>query len=394
MKHIAVIGAGAAGCFAAIEIKRRLPDAEVVVFEAGKKPLSKVAVTGGGRCNFTNTFAGIGRLEQAYPRGAVLMKRALRAFSQDDAMAWFDAEGIPYVVQDDNCVFPQSQDAMQVVRTFEKLMRECGVSVRCGSRIDDVRVLMDSFDAVLVASGGGALKMLEPLEIDVEKPVPSLFTFNIEDEGLRSLMGTPAPDVFVGIAGTSFKASGTLLVTDWGVSGPAVLKLSSYAARYLSECGYRTPMVVNWTGWNEQRARDFIAEAAADHPRKMVANVCPDALSTRLWKHIMSRAGLRENIVWAELGAKGAGRLVSALIADNYPIAGKCRFKAEFVTCGGVSLSEVSLATLESRKYPGLFFAGEVLDVDAITGGFNLQAAWSTAMVAARSICERFKDDR
>lgn len=375
-------------------MKRRLPDAEIVVFEAGKKPLAKVAVTGGGRCNFTNTFAGIGRLEQAYPRGTVLMKRALRAFSQDDAMAWFAAEGIAYVVQDDNCVFPQSQDAMQVVRTFEKLMREGGVSVRCGSRVDDVRVLMDSFDAVLIASGGGALRMLDGMDISIEKPVPSLFTFNVEDAGLRSLMGALAPDALVGIAGTNYKAGGTLLVTDWGVSGPAVLKLSSYAARYLSECGYRSTMIINWTGWNEQQAKDFIADAAERRAKKMVANVCPGGLSARLWMHIMSRAGLREDMKWSELGAKGALRLVSTLTADSYSIAGKCKFKSEFVTCGGVSLSEINLGTMESRKYPGLYFAGEVLDVDAITGGFNLQAAWSMAMVAARSICDRLKQDR
>ena len=361
------------------------------MFEAGKKAMAKLALTGGGRCNFTNTFAGVERLEQAYPRGAVLMKRALRVFGQEDTLAWFASEGIPYVVQDDHCVFPRSQDAMQVVRTLERLMRETGVRLLCGSKVEDLRTVLDGYDAVLLASGGGAIRMLDGMDISIEKPVPSLFTFNIEDAGLRSLMGVLAPGAVVGIAGTNFKAGGTLLVTDWGVSGPAVLKLSSYAARHLSECGYRAPMVINWMGWNEQRARDFIAEAVAFCPKRMVANVCPDDLSSRLWRHIISRAGLREDIVWAELGAKGALRLASTLIADCYSIAGKCKFKAEFVTCGGVSLSEVNLSTLESRKYPGLFFAGEVLDIDAITGGFNLQAAWSTAMVASRSICSRLR---
>lgn len=377
-----------------MELKRGLPGAQVTVFEAGRKALSKLALTGGGRCNFTNTFENIKRLEEAYPRGAVLMKRALRAFSQDDVMLWFENEGIRPAIQEDACVFPQSQDAMQVVRTLERLMRDTGVTLLCGRKIEDLRMVLGGYDAVLLASGGGALRMLDGMDISIEKLVPSLFTFNVEDAGLRSLMGALAPDALVGIAGTNYKAGGTLLVTDWGVSGPAVLKLSSYAARYLSECGYRSTMIINWTGWNEQQAKDFIADAAERRAKKMVANVCPGGLSARLWMHIMSRAGLREDMKWSELGAKGALRLVSTLTADSYGIAGKCKFKSEFVTCGGVSLSEINLGTMESRKYPGLYFAGEVLDVDAITGGFNLQAAWSTAMVAARSICDRLKQDR
>lgn len=359
--------------------------------------MAKLAITGGGRCNFTNTFNEISRLEEAYPRGAQLMKRALRVFSNDDVMAWFAHEGIPCVIQEDQCLFPKSQDAMQIVRTLENLMRRGGVELRCSCKVSAISATPCGFalelpeaeevvDIVVVTTGGGALKLLEPLELTIEKPVPSLFTFKIENEGLRSLMGAVAPDASLALAGTPFRSSGALLVTDWGVSGPATLKLSSYAARHLSDNGYKGQLLINWTGWNEEQARGFLKDAALKNTRKQVSNVCPEGLSARVWQHIMSRAGLREDIVWAELGSKGTNRLVGALIADQYPIAGRCHFKAEFVTCGGVSLSEINLNTMESKKYPGLFLAGEVLDIDAITGGFNLQAAWSTAMAVAIAV--------
>lgn len=396
MKRVVIIGAGAAGCFCAIELRRRDPGLGVTVLEAGAKPMAKLAVTGGGRCNFTNSFEGIVRLEKAYPRGAQLMKRAMRVFSNDDTMAWFQREGIPYVIQEDRCVFPKSQDAMQIVRTLENLMRRLGVELRCGVRVNAVSSTDGSFtldtsagtlsaDSVIVTTGGGALKLLEPLDLQIEKPVPSLFTLKIYDDGLRSLMGALAPDAILSLAGTPFKSSGTLLVTDWGVSGPATLKLSSYAARHLAGNGYKGTLLVNWTGWGEDKAREFISSAARQNGKKRVSNVAPDGISARLWQHIVSRAGLRDDIIWAELGSKGGNRLVGAITADAYEIAGRCHFKAEFVTCGGVSLQEVNLSTLESKKYPGLYFAGEVLDIDAVTGGFNLQAAWSCAMVVARN---------
>ncbi len=396
MANAVIIGAGAAGCFCAIELKRRRPDLQVTVLEAGPKALAKVAVTGGGRCNFTNTFENIGRLEEAYPRGARLMKRALRVFGNEDTMAWFQCEGIPYVIQEDQCVFPKSQDAMQIVRTFETLMRRLGVELRCSVRVNSISQADGGFsldtsagmigaDSVIVTTGGGALKLLEPLALQIEKPVPSLFTLKIHNEGLCSLMGALAPDAVLSLAGTPFKSGGTLLVTDWGVSGPATLKLSSYAARHLAENGYKGTLLINWTGWSEDKARGFISAAAGRNGKKKVANVAPDGISARLWQHIAGRAGLREDITWAELGSKGANRLVGAITGDAYEIAGRCHFKAEFVTCGGVSLQELDLNTLGSKKYPGLYFAGEVLDVDAITGGFNLQAAWSCAMVVARN---------
>ena len=384
---IAIIGGGAAGCFCAIGLKRRLPDAEVTVYEAGPKLLAKVAVTGGGRCNLTNSFRDVRRLGEVYPRGEQLMRRALAAFSHEDTMRWFEAEGVRLTVQEDQCVFPVSQDAMQIVRTLERCLREAGVRVRLNAPVERVGDL--DADRVVVTVGGSSREKLErllPAGVEVTPCVPSLFTLKIPDAGLRALMGTVVEQASLAVAGTKFRAAGTLLLTDWGVSGPATLRLSSYAARHLAENGYAGTLLVNWLDAPEAAAREWMAAAAAEHPQKQAAGTPPAGLTARLWRHLLGRAGLREDLRWAELGSKGAARLASTLTADAYPVAGRARFKEEFVTCGGVALSGVNLNTLESKVRPGLYFAGEALDVDAVTGGFNLQAAWSTAALVAAAM--------
>ena len=384
---VAIIGAGAAGCFCAVELSRRLPDARITVYEAGKRPLAKLAVTGGGRCNFTNSWRDVRSLEEVYPRGAQLMKRALHNFSADDARAWFEAEGVPSVVQEDQCVFPVSQDAMQVVRTLEALMHRHGVQVMTDCRVEDIRDI--DADVKIVTTGGGAIKLLEPLDkLETVRPVPSLFTFKLADAGLRSLMGTVVKNVTTSLAGTPFRATGTLLVTDWGVSGPCTLKLSSYAARHLADNGYKGTLSVNWLGANENGVRQILSDLFSTNPGKRVVNTPPEGISSRMWKHLVLRAGIPKERVWAEVGGKMTSRLATVLTSDAYEITGRCHFKEEFVTAGGVSLSSVNISTLEARAYPGLYFAGEVLDVDAVTGGFNLQAAWSTAWTVAQSIAK------
>ena len=384
---IAIIGGGAAGCFCAIGLKRRLPDAEVTVYEAGPKLLAKVAVTGGGRCNLTNSFRDVRRLGEVYPRGEQLMRRALAAFSHEDTMRWCEAEGVRLTVQEDQCVFPVSQDAMQIVRTLERCLRETGVRVRLNAPVERVGDL--DVGRVVVTVGGSSREKLErllPAGVEVTPCVPSLFTLKIPDASLRALMGTVVEQASLALAGTKFRAAGTLLLTDWGVSGPATLRLSSYAARHLAENGYADTLLVNWLDAPEAAAREWMAAAAAEHPQKQAAGTPPAGITARLWRHLLGRAGLREDLRWAELGSKGAARLASTLTADAYPVAGRARFKEEFVTCGGVALSGVNLNTLESKVRPGLYFAGEALDVDAVTGGFNLQAAWSTAALVAAAM--------
>jgi len=385
--RIAIIGGGAAGCFCAIGLKRRLPDAEVTVYEAGPKLLAKVAVTGGGRCNLTNSFRDVHRLGEVYPRGEQLMRRALAAFSHEDTMRWFEAEGVRLTVQEDQCVFPVSQDAMQIVRTLERCLRDAGVCVRLNTPVERVEDL--DADRIVVTTGGSSREKLErllPAGIEVTPCVPSLFTLKIPDEGLRALMGTVVEQASLALAGTRFRAAGTLLLTDWGVSGPATLRLSSYAARHLAENGYTGTLLIGWLDAPEAAAREWVAATAAANPRKQAAGTPPAGLTARLWRHLLGRAGLREDLRWAELGSKGAARLAATLTADAYPVAGRARFKEEFVTCGGVALSGVNLNTLESKTRLGLFFAGEVLDLDAVTGGFNLQAAWSTAALVAAAM--------
>ncbi len=396
MKRIAVIGAGAAGCFCTAELRRLRPEFRIDVYEAAPKPLAKVAITGGGRCNLTNSFEGIRSLAEAYPRGDRLMKRLLKQFSQEDTWHWFESAGVPLVLQEDHCVFPKSQDAMDIVRAL--LRRMDGANLLLRSPVQTVMPGMtghllvngEPYDVVVVTTGGApkGLPMLDSLGLEWVPTVPSLFTFTIHDEGLRSLMGLVV-DASVALPGTTFKADGPLLITDWGLSGPAVLKLSSYAARHLHDAGYQAPLSVNWLARNEALARETLQESAAGNPRKQVSSTPVAGLPSRLWNYLMAKAGLRPDIRWAELGSKGLNRLVSTLTQDPYSIAGKTKFREEFVTCGGVALGNLDPSTLESKRHPGLYFAGEVLDIDAITGGFNLQAAWSTGAAVARSIAAK-----
>ena len=383
MKKVAVIGAGAAGCFCAANLRKMAPELSVTVFEAGPKPMAKLAITGGGRCNITNSFEGIKSLKEAYPRGERVMKRALKEFSVQNTVDWFTEAGVPLTLQDDHCYFPVSQDAMDVVRCLERGMK--GAELRLKSPVNDLKALLKEFDAVVVTTGGApkGLPFLAGLDVETVPPVPSLFTFNIKDKSLTSLMGLVV-EAGVSIPGSGFKAEGPLLITDWGLSGPAVLKLSSYAARFLNQNGYRAPLTINWLNRPESEVREELLALGKDNPAKMV--VSTHILPSRLWEHIVVRAGLRKDIRWGEMGTKGLNKLVSTLVSDSYTIEGKSRFRDEFVTCGGVSLEAVEFGTLQSKQYPGLYFAGEVLDIDAITGGFNLQAAWSTAYMVAKGL--------
>lgn len=403
--RIIIVGAGAAGCFAAIQIKRKSPDAVVTVLESGSKPLAKVAVTGGGRCNLTNSFAEVRSLDKVYPRGARLMKRLLRGFSHEDTCAWFEREGVRLVTQDDQCVFPKSQDAMEIVDTLMRLMQRHGVVLKTGHRVERIEKQEGQFvvgmtdenikpltaDAVIVTTGGGqtasAFRMFDSLGLEIVPPVPSLFSLCLPGYPVSAMMGTVVDDAVVSLAGTKFKAQGPLLITHWGMSGPAVLKLSSYAARWLNEHDYKATMLVNWLGGSgEQDVVEMLAGYVSEHSQKNLTNVYPRRLNSRLWHYLLEQSRLFPETKWGELGKKGANRLVNTLTNHAFRVDGKNRFKEEFVTCGGISLSEVNPKTLESRACSGLYFAGEVLDVDAITGGFNLQAAWTMGYTVAESV--------
>lgn len=405
--NVAIIGAGAAGCFAAIQIKRNNPKANVTVYEAGIKPLIKVAVTGGGRCNLTNSFDGIRSLDEAYPRGARLLKRLFRTFDYKDVYQWFETEGVSLTTQEDECVFPVSQDAMEIVNTLVRLMRSLGVKLITRHRVaaidheaEEGEYLLTfshgdvaKADAVVVTAGGSpqvrGLEMYEKLGLEIVSPVPSLFSLNLEkNHPMTALMGTVVNDVQARLVGTKLATFGPLLITHWGVSGPAILKLSSYAARILAENDYKAQVAINWFGQaNEAEVMRIITEIAEQNQKKLVSSVWPERFNNRMWCYLIEACGLRQDMRWGELGKKGLNKLVALLTNHTLTIVGKNKYKEEFVTCGGVALSNVNSSTLESKKHPHLYFAGEILDVDAITGGFNLQAAWTMGYVVA----EQFK---
>ena len=385
----AVVGGGAAGFFLAVNLKEMMPDMEVTIFERSQHVLTKVEISGGGRCNCTNSFEEVTDLSQVYPRGHRLLKRLFNNFDYRDAYAWFERHGVPLVTQNDQCVFPEAQDSHAIINCLLSLARRYHIEICKGSKVqslDDVR----GYDYVVVTTGGSpkgeGLRWLKALGHEIEQPVPSLFTFSVADKRLQALMGV-VTDVETMIPGTKLRAAGPLLITHWGLSGPAVLKLSSHAARYLAEQNYQTPLAVRWLSLSDQEISTLLYEQVATQPKKQLTTYNPFGLQQRLWAYLVEKAlEVRAQIRWAELNKKDVNRLVNVLLNDTYQIAGRAPFKDEFVTCGGISLKAINTSTLESKHVPHLYFAGEVLDIDGVTGGFNFQAAWTTAYTVATSI--------
>ena len=387
----AIIGGGAAGFFLAINLKEMRPEMAVTIFEKSKQVLAKVEISGGGRCNCTNSFAEVGDLSEVYPRGHRLMKRLMKGFSQEDAYNWFERYGVRLTTQEDQCVFPMSQDSHTIINCFLAEARRHNIEIRTEAKIDLLEQLSD-YDFIAVTTGGSpkadGLRWLRDLGHEIETPVPSLFTFQIADEALHALMGTVVENVVTLIPGTKMRAEGPLLITHWGMSGPAILKLSSYGARLLAEQHYQAPLAVNWTKRRDTEVLTLLNEVMIRNAQKQLKTVPPCGLPSRLWVYLVEKClGERSNGRWGSLNKKELNRLANLLSGgDSYQIAGRAAFKDEFVTCGGISLSAVNPATLESRHVPHLFFAGEVLDIDGITGGFNFQAAWTTAYTVACAI--------
>jgi len=381
----AIIGGGAAGFFLAINLKELCPKMEVTIFERSHRLLQKVRISGGGRCNCTNTFDEVNDLSVVYPRGHRLMKRLMKGFSQKDTIEWFDRHGVRLTVQPDHCIFPTSQDSQTIIDCFIHHARKLGVNISTNCPINSLDSL-NNFDFIAVTIGGmphnstSHWLSLHP----IEPPVPSLFTFSIADQKLHQLMGTVVESVTAFLPGTKFRSTGPLLITHWGMSGPAILKLSSYAARHLAQLNYHAPLALNWVSENEEVVRQHFHALIDAYPQKFTTSIHPFKLPARLWNYIVMRTMGEKRL--AELSKKDVNRLISALTSDNYTISSRAPFRDEFVTCGGISLSSVNPSTLESRYRPHLFFAGEVLDIDGITGGFNFQAAWTTAYTVAKSI--------
>ena len=384
----AVVGGGAAGFFLAINLKEMCPQMDVTILEASHHVLAKVKISGGGRCNCTNSFEEVKDLQNVYPRGHRLLKRLFKQFDHCDAYQWFESRGVKLVTQPDQCVFPQSQDSQTIINLFLSEARRLGITIQTGCRITSLDALSD-YDFIAITTGGmNHSSFLIPhfSFSDFVAPIPSLFTFNIEDKALRDLMGTVVEATAM-IPGTKMRASGPLLITHWGMSGPCILRLSSYAARLLSEHNYQMPLSVNWTQLKENEVQQELASFCRQYAQKQLPSMRPFELPQRLWTYLLEKSLQgRAHAPWGSLNQKELNRLCNILINDTYQIAGRAPFKDEFVTCGGIDLSAINPATLESREHPHLYFAGEVLDIDGVTGGFNFQAAWTTAYAVATAI--------
>ncbi len=403
MMDVAIIGGGAAGFFSAIAVKENFPNAKVIIFEKSDKLLSKVKISGGGRCNVTNGCTSIKELTSAYPRGGKALKKAFKVFSTQDTRQWFESRGVPLVLQDDNCVFPVSQDSQSIIDCFWNETKRLGIAIKPEMGISEINQLDDKlelqftdqnipsriFDKVIVTTGGSPKRMglewLEKLNHKIENPVPSLFTFKMGSENITKLMGVVIENALVSLQGTKLKSNGPLLITHWGMSGPAILKLSSYGARILSDGGYNFKIQVNWVNTpNDEHVSQNLQEIVAEHPNKILANYRPYSLPDRLWIFLLEKCEISSKKKWSEIGKKGLNKLVSVLTYDIYSVKGKTSFKEEFVTCGGVSLESIDFKTMQSKVCKNLYFAGEVLDIDGITGGYNFQAAWTTGFIAGK----------
>ncbi len=399
--RVAVIGGGAAGFFAALSAAETFPEAQVTLFEKSRDVLSKVRISGGGRCNVTNAAPSVARLLEGYPRGARFLRPLFAQFHNHDTVQWFENRGLPLKTEPDGRVFPVSDTSADVVDSLLREARRLGVIIRTSAGVNrlswqgtvgSLQLLSGETieaDRVIVTTGGhpsrSGFEWLAALGHAIVPPVPSLFTFNAPTSPLLALAGVAAPQATVRLAGTKQTQTGPVLLTHWGFSGPAVLRLSAWAARELAERDYQFDVAFNWdAAQNETLVRDTFARFRSEHARKQVSSLSAFGLPNRLWRALVAEADLPETTRWAEAPAKALNRLADLLTNGTFRVSGKTTFKEEFVTCGGIALSEVHPQTLESRHVPGLFFAGEVLDIDGITGGYNFQAAWTTGFVAGK----------
>lgn len=400
---VAVIGGGAAGFFAAIQAKTNFPEANVFLFEKSQKVLAKVKISGGGRCNVTNGCSSVSELIKGYPRGEKKLKSLFYTFNNLDTQAWFTQRGVALKTEEDGRVFPKSDSSQTIIDCLFEEINQLQIPVKMGKEVvslkpfsnDKIEIQFkgesntEQFDKVIVASGGSpkltGLKWLEDLGHNIETPIPSLFTFNIPKNPIKELMGLSAPNALVKIQGTKLGSQGPLLITHWGLSGPAVLKLSAFGARILYDLNYQYKIQVNWVGnKNAEDVKLQLEEELISFPKKQIGNVKVFGFANRLWHFLVSKSGLSIDKIGQEIGKKQINKMIEVLTNDIYEFSGKTTFKEEFVTCGGVSLDSVDLQTMQSKVVKNLYFAGEVLDIDGITGGYNFQAAWSTGFVAGK----------
>lgn len=403
--NIAIIGGGAAGFFAALSAKKQFPKAQVTIYEKSGKVLSKVKISGGGRCNVTHACFSNRELAAFYPRGENYLRKAFEQFNAQSTVEWFESRGVKLKTYPDNCIFPQSNDSQTIIDCFLKEAVDLGVEIKLNQSITHLENDANGFtlytrdtnfhaDRIIVTTGGqpkrSGLEWLEKLGHEIIEPIPSLFTFNMPQNPIRELMGNVVEKATVKVEGTKLMGKGPLLVTHWGMSGPAILQLSAWGARILAERNYHFAILVNWLDeLKEDALRAQFQKIIQEHEGKKVANLNPFPMTSRLWNFLLQKSEIHPEMRWKDLGKKNINKLVNTLLNDRYEVSGKTTFKEEFVTAGGIALSDVDFKTMQSKKVPGMFFAGELLDIDGITGGFNFQAAWTTGFIAGKHCLEQ-----
>lgn len=405
---VMVIGGGAAGFFCAIHVAKYAPRAKVVLLEKTNKLLSKVKISGGGRCNVTHACFHLAEMAQNYPRGKQFLKKAFHLFFTTDTIQWFEDRGVKLIAETDGRMFPITNDSQTIIDCLLNEARQYHVEIKTQTEVVGIQKQNDQFelklkngsqinaDFVVVASGGfsksSQFDWLRPLSLKIVEPVPSLFTFNFPKHPIRELMGVTVSDVQVKLNGTNLKLNGPLLITHWGLSGPVILRLSAWGARILKEKNWQFSIQINWLpSFNENSLRDVFLRIRKEKGRSKIAGKNEFGLPNRLWDFLLDESEVPQNINWADLPAKEQNKLLQNICAYTMEASGKTTFKEEFVTAGGVDLTEIEPTTMKSKKVNNLYFIGEVLDVDGITGGFNFQNAWTTGFIAAKNIIEQIK---
>lgn len=400
--QVAIVGGGAAGFFMAANLAALRPDVQIVILERTPKLLSKVLVSGGGRCNVTNNCMDVRELAGFYPRGGKQLRKVFGKFAVADTIEWFESRGVKLKAEPDNRMFPVTNKSQTIADCLMEACNKPNVTIHTQAHVQAINKNDDGFElivngeplkaeAIFLACGGfhkkEGYRWMEQLGLNIVSPVPSLFTFNLPDDDIKAMPGLSVPNAQVRIAGSKLLQQGPVLVTHWGLSGPAVLKLSAWGARELHEADYNYEVAISWTGEKDQELmRQQLLELKNAQPKKTVIKTTWPDLPRRLWEHLCRKAGINEDVVWGELPKKNLNKLILLLCDDRFAAQGKTTYKEEFVTSGGVDMAEVDMNTMQARNITGLYFGGEVLNVDGVTGGFNFQAAWSTAWLAAQSI--------
>lgn len=398
---ITIIGGGAAGFFAAIAAKSHFPDVHVSILEKTSKFLGKVKISGGGRCNVTNATFNNRMLSENYPRGEKFLRKAFEQFNAQDTVNWFESRGVALKTYPDNCIFPLSNESQSIIDCFLNEARKLGIELQTNQSVEQIRKTdygfeietnqgIHSADRVIITVGGQAkstwFTAIESFGHNIIPPVPSLFTFNMPNEPIKALMGVVIEHARVRMEGQKLLGIGPLLITHWGMSGPAILQLSAWGARILAEKNYNCSILVNWLDeMKEEGLRQEIQSIQKIHGAKMLQNHNPFPIPNRLWIYLLEKNEIKPEMRWQDLVGKHANKLINTLINDRYDVQGKTTYKEEFVTAGGIDLEEIDVKTMQSKLIPGLYFAGEVTNIDGITGGFNFQGAWTTGYIAGKS---------